>query len=112
MRPIKKGKLDKVDFKFPLPPESDKDHLITEKYLAARSAYKGRLKDVQRDFDDEPDVSQTRKKGKKGKSGSRKPDPRDNVIDKNLDPANGLRVSESVMSKGKLTEPSREEVVA
>ena len=46
MRPIKKGKLDKVDFKFPLPPESDKDHLITEKYLAARSAYKGRLKDV------------------------------------------------------------------
>ena len=51
-------------------------------------------------------------KGKKGKSGSRKPDPRDNVIDRSLDPAAGIRVSESVMSKGKLTEPSREEAVA
>lgn len=113
MRPIKKGKHDKVDFKFPLPPDGERDHLITEKYVQARSAYKGRLKDAQRDFDDSGlDTSQTRKKGKKGKSGSRKPDPRDNVIDASLDPANGIRVSESVMSKGKLTEPSREEAVA
>ena len=30
------------------------------------------------------------------------------MVDRNLDPANGIRVSESVMSKGKLTEASRE----
>ena len=62
MRPIKKGKNEKIDFKFPLPKEAEKDRLITDKYLQARGALKGRLKDVQRDFDDDPETSQTRKK--------------------------------------------------
>lgn len=73
------------------------------------------MKDVQKSIDHEmnQENSQTRKTRKKKKSSSKKAvDPRQNVVERHLDPAVGIKVSESVRSKSKLTEPSRETVEA
>ena len=91
--------------------EADPDRLITDKYT--HGAYQKRLKMVQKSIDLEDDGNeQTRKARKKKRSASKKAEPRTNIVEKHLDPAVRIKVSESVRSKSKLTEPSREAMEA
>ena len=87
--------------------DDDPDRLITDKYT--QGAYQKRLKMVEKSIDlEDEENEQTRKARKKKRSTSKKAEPRFNIVEKHLDPAVRIKVSESVRSKSKLTEPSRE----
>ena len=90
----------------------DPDRLLTDKYKG-RGAYKAHMKVVQRSIDQAQDNINNASLPRKTKKKKRSPQKRQNVVEKHLDPAVRIQVSDSVMSRGKLsgTEPSREQPV-